>query len=52
MSHQTIPIDGAHTMHMDDELDLLDQAEGDTERTADEMEFASDLDRPSYGNSP
>ncbi|MFI5232584.1 MAG: amidase [Gemmatimonadales bacterium] len=48
MSHQTIPIDGAHTMHMDDELDLLDQAEGDTERTADEMEFASDLDRRQF----
>jgi hypothetical protein len=32
-------------MHMDDELDLLDQAQRDTEAEADGMEFASDFDR-------
>jgi hypothetical protein len=35
-------------MHMDDELDLLQQAEADTERAADAMAFASDLDRRQF----
>lgn len=35
-------------MFMHDELDLLEQAEADTERTADKMEFASDLDRREF----
>jgi len=35
-------------MHMHDEFDLLDQAEADTERTADEMDFANELDRRQF----
>jgi amidase len=35
-------------MHMDDELDLLDEAEADTERAAGEMDFASELDRRQF----
>ena len=37
-----------HEGKMHDELDLLDQAEADTERTAGEMTFASDLDRRQF----
>ena len=36
------------TMHMDDELDLLDLAEADTERAAGEMDFANELDRRQF----
>ncbi len=35
-------------MHMHDEFDLLDQAEADTERAADEMDFSSELDRRQF----
>ena len=41
-------MDGDDVMHMEDELDLLGQAEADTERAADEMDFASDLDRRQF----
>jgi hypothetical protein len=35
-------------MHMHDELDLLEQAEADTERAAGAMDFATDLDRRQF----
>lgn len=35
-------------MHVNDELDLLEQAEADTQRSADEMAFASELDRRQF----
>ncbi len=35
-------------MHMSDEFDLLEQAETETQRTAGEMEFASELDRRQF----
>jgi Asp-tRNA(Asn)/Glu-tRNA(Gln) amidotransferase A subunit family amidase len=37
-----------HEGNMHDELDLLDQAESDTQRVADEMGFASDIDRRQF----
>jgi hypothetical protein len=33
---------------MHDELDLLEQTEADTQRSADEMVFASDVDRRQF----
>jgi Asp-tRNA(Asn)/Glu-tRNA(Gln) amidotransferase A subunit family amidase len=45
------PIDREDAMHewnMHDELDLLDQAETDTVRAADEMAFATDVDRRQF----
>ena len=35
-------------MHNYDELDLLDQAQAEAESIADQMEFASDLDRRKF----